>query len=386
MLESFYINNFRLFKHLELPELGRINLIAGKNSSGKSALLEAIRLYASNADPGVFADLIFSRKEYWTPEEQPPFDETISGQVLRHLFSGHKLPELNGEGIRVGKSKEEHFHLTVAAYVQAEEGVARRVPNSKGGSRPLSSLDIEKLSDDISFYDKYLVLEQTGQARRLVNLDKSLNELMRRSSRLQVHSHYPIQVVFAQSTDSNDLGSLWDKIGLTSLGPEVIAGLQLIEPKIKMLSFVDAEDRRRYRTPIVRPSMARIPMVQYSDVLEPLSLQVFGDGILRLFEILLSLINARDGILVIDELENGLHYTMHPKVWDIVFRLAKKLNVQVFATTHSWDCIRGFEVAWREHLDEGTFFRLDMKEDQVKATYYDHEILQDAIIADVEVR
>ncbi len=289
MLESFYINNFRLFKHLELPELGRINLIAGKNSSGKSALLEAIRLYASNADPGVFADLIFSRKEYWTPEEQPPFDETISGQVLRHLFSGHKLPELNGEGIRVGKSKEEHFHLTVAAYVQAEEGVARRVPNSKGGSRPLSSLDIEKLSDDISFYDKYLVLEQTGQARRLVNLDKSLNELMRRSSRLQVHSHYPIQVVFAQSTDSNDLGSLWDKIGLTSLGPEVIAGLQLIEPKIKMLSFVDAEDRRRYRTPIVRPSMARIPMVQYSDVLEPLSLQVFGDGILRLFEILLSL-------------------------------------------------------------------------------------------------
>ena len=86
MFKSFYINNFRLFKHLELSELGRINLIAGKNSSGKSALLEAIRLYASNADPGVFADLIFSRKEYWTPEGQPPFDETVAEQVLRHLF------------------------------------------------------------------------------------------------------------------------------------------------------------------------------------------------------------------------------------------------------------------------------------------------------------
>ena len=383
MLESFYVNNFRLFKHLELPELGRINLIAGKNSSGKSALLEAIRLYASNADPGVFADLIFSRKEYWSPEGQPPFDETASEQILRHLFHGHKLPELNGEGIRVGKSIEEHFHLTVAAYVQAEEG---RVSNSQEGPRLLTTMDIEKLSDDISFYDKYLVLEQNEQIRRLVNLDNSLYDLMRLSARLQAHRRYPIQVVSAQSTDSNDLGSLWDKIGLTSLGPEVIAGLQLIEPKIKILSFVDAEDRRRYRTPIVRSSMARIPMVQYSDVLEPLSLQVFGDGILRLFEILLSLVNARDGILVIDELENGLHYTIHPKVWDIVFRLAKKLNVQVFATTHSWDCIRGFEVAWRDHLDAGTFFRLDVKEDRVKATYYDLNVLQDAIIADVEVR
>ena len=386
MFESFYVNNFRLFKHLELPELGRINLIAGKNSSGKSALLEAIRLYASNADPGVFADLIFSRKEYWSPEEQSPFDETVSGQVLRHLFSGHKLPELNGEGIQVGKSKEEHFHLTVAAYVQAEEGVAQRVPNAQGGAHALTKKDIEILSDDISFSDKYLVLEHKEQTRRLVNLDNSLNELMRRSSRLQVHNPYPIQVVFAQSTDSNDLGSLWDKIGLTSLGPEVIAGLQLIEPKIKMLSFVDAEDRRRYRTPIGRSAMARIPMVQYSDVLEPLSLQVFGDGILRLFEILLSLVNARDGILVIDELENGLHYTIHPKVWDIVFRLAKKLNVQVFATTHSWDCIRGFEIAWRDHLDAGTFFRLDVKEDRVKATYYDAETLSDALRLDVEVR
>ncbi len=386
MFESFYVNNFRLFKHLELPELGRINLIAGKNSSGKSALLEAIRLYASNADPGVFADLIFSRKEYWSPEGQSPFDETVSGQVLRHLFYGHMLPEMNGEGIRVGKSTEENFHLTVAAYMQVKEGVARRVPNSKG-TRPLTTMEIEELSDDISFYDKYLVLEQKRQTRRLFNLDNSLNDLIRRSSRLQVHSRYPIQVVFAQSTDSNDLAFLWDKIGLTSFGPEVIAGLQLIEPKIKELSFVDAEDRRsRYRTPIVRPSMARIPMVQYSDVLEPLSLQVFGDGILRLFEILLSLINARDGILVIDELENGLHYKIHPKVWDIVFRLAKKLNVQVFATTHSWDCIRGFEIAWREHSDEGIFFRLDMKEDQVKATYYDAKTLSDALRLDVEVR
>ena len=374
MLEAFYVNNFRLFKHLELPELGRINLIAGINGSGKSALLEAIRLYASNADPGVFADLIFSRKEYWSPKERPHFDEIVSGQVLRHLFCGHKLPELNGEGIRVGKSREEHFHLTVAAYVPLGDTFAERVPNPKGSSRPLTTMDIEKLSDDISFYDKYLVLEQKGQARRLVNLDKSLNDLLR----LSHLSVYPIQVVFARSTDTNDLASLWDKTVLTSLEPEVIAGLQLIEPEISKLSFINAEEDQR--------STVRIPMVQHNDFSEPLSLQGFGDGILRLFEILLSLVNARDGILVVDELENGLHYKIYPRVWDIVFRLAKKLNVQVFATTHSWDCIRGFKNAWGKHLDAGTFFRLGVKEDKTKATYYDRKTLSDALRLDIEVR
>ena len=127
-------------------------------------------------------------------------------------------------------------------------------------------------------------------------------------------------------------------------------------------------------------------MVQHRDSPEPLSLQSFGEGILRLFEILLSLANARDGILLIDELENGLHYKIHPRVWDLIFRLSQKLNVQIFATTHSWDCIRGFETAWREHVDAGTFIRLDVKADKVKPTYYDLETLSGALWVGVEVR
>ena len=374
MLNSFFIKNFRLFKYLELPELGRVNLIAGANGSGKSALLEAIRLYASNADPGVFADLVFSRKEYWSPKEQFRFDETVSGQVLRHLFFGHKLPKINGEGIRVGKSAEEHFHLTVGAYARAGEGVAEGVPSESG---PLRASDFVNAADDFHFHDQYLVLEQKEKARRLVNLDKNLDDLLR-SSRLYNPGRCPIQVVFARSTDTNDLASLWDKTVLTSLESEIIAGLQLIEPEISKLSFVNAEEDQR--------STVRIPMVQHSDFSEPLSLQGFGDGILRLFEILLSLVNARDGILVVDELENGLHYKIYPRVWDIVFRLAKKLNVQVFATTHSWDCIRGFKNAWGKYLDAGTFFRLGIRTNKIKATYYDLKVLNDAIIADVEVR
>ena len=379
MLNAFFVSNFRLFNRLDLPQLGRVNLIAGKNGSGKSALLEAIRLYASHADTGALTDPVLSRKEYWSPKE-PGFDEPTSGRVLRHLFFGHQLPELNGEGIRIGPSKDDHFHFTTAAYVPLEDGYVQRVPTPQPvmakdeplmGS-PLTTKDVKKLSDDISFRDTYLVLEHKRQTYRLVNLDKNLTDLTRSS---HDHSRFAVQVVRAQFADPNELAALWDKTVLTDLEAEVIAGLQRIERDIKRLSFVDAEDFR-----------VRIPMVQHRDSPEPLSLQSFGEGILRLFEILLALANARDGILLIDELENGLHYKIHPQVWDLIFRLSKKLNVQIFATTHSWDCIRGFEAAWREHLDAGTFFRLDVKADKVKPTYYDLKVLQDALIADVEVR
>lgn len=371
MLNAFFVSNFRLFNRLDLPQLGRVNLIAGKNGSGKSALLEAIRLYASHADTGALTDLVLSRKEYWSPKE-PGFDEPASARVLRHLFCGHQLPKLNGEGIRIGPSKDDHFHLTTAAYVPLEGGYVQRVPTPKEGFQPLATKDVKKVSDDISFRDTYLVLEHKEQTYRLVNLDKNLSDLTRSS---HDHNRFAVQVVRAQSADSNELAALWDKTVLTDLEAEVIAGLQRIERDIKRLSFVDAEDFR-----------VRIPMVQHRDSPEPLSLQSFGEGILRLFEILLALANARDGILLIDELENGLHYKIHPQVWDLIFRLSKKLNVQIFATTHSWDCIRGFEAAWREHLDAGTFFRLDVKADKVKPTYYDRKTLCDALRLDIEVR
>lgn len=378
MLDAFSISNFRLFNRLDLPQLGRVNLIAGKNGSGKSALLEALRLYASHAHPSALADLASSRKEYWAPKERHGFDEPASGQVLRHLFCGHQLPELNGEGIRMGPSKDEHFHLTTEAYVSLEGGYVQRVPapqpvmakDEPPMGVPLTTKDVKKLSGDISFQDRYLVLEHKGQTHPLVDLDKRLKDQTRPA---HDHSRYAVQVVRSQSANPNELASLWDKTVLTSLEAEVIAGLQLIARDVKRLSFVDAEG-------------VRIPMVQHRDSPEPLSLQSFGDGILRLFEILLSLANARGGILLIDELENGLHYKIHSQVWDMIFRLSQKLEVQIFATTHSWDCIRGFEAAWREHLDAGTFIRLDVKADKVKPTYYDRKTLCDALRLDIEVR
>lgn len=81
-----------------------------------------------------------------------------------------------------------------------------------------------------------------------------------------------------------------------------------------------------------------------------------------------------------DEVENGVHWSVMPDLWRLVFRLALELNVQVFATTHSRDCIGGFATVWRERPAIGTFHRLDADETNgATPVQYDLTTLSDAI-------
>lgn len=107
----------------------------------------------------------------------------------------------------------------------------------------------------------------------------------------------------------------------------------------------------------------------------------------RLFHIIVALVNAKNGLLLVDEFENGLHWTVQPKIWKTVFRLAQRLSVQVFASTHSRDCIVGFEEAWKEQEELGAFFRLDVRPDAgVTVTSYTCETLLDSLETGVEPR
>jgi predicted ATP-dependent endonuclease of OLD family len=69
-----------------------------------------------------------------------------------------------------------------------------------------------------------------------------------------------------------------------------------------------------------------------------------------------------------------------------VFYLADRLNVQVFATTHSRDCVEAFDRIWNQNPSLGAFLRLEAKDARIKVTEYTPETLTDAIEMDVEVR
>lgn len=377
MLDSLFVHNFRLFKKLEIERLSRVNLIVGKNNSGKSCFLEAVRVYLSDASVRVLLELISQRNELWEfdiqEEDQAFFDYEIP---LRYLFHGYHLPGVGSEGISMGvlDDKKSYLHIRTQFYqiISSEEG--RRI-------QIVPQPDMTNI--EISLANEIALEVEKDESRRLIPLE-DLNKPSRLGfSRNRVLS-YPleikenIQIVPTGGMGESRVSSLWDNISLTDLQDEITTCLKLIDPNIKGLALVGSEQVR---------SKSRMPIVRLEQSSERLPLKSMGDGMTRLFHLVLALVNAKNGTLLVDEFENGLHWSVLPKVWDTVFRLAEKLNVQVFATTHSRDCIFGFKKAWEQNESLGSFHRLDEdSENGARSIAYSLETLSDALDMDVEVR
>ncbi|RLD53421.1 MAG: ATP-binding protein, partial [Bacteroidetes bacterium] len=157
----------------------------------------------------------------------------------------------------------------------------------------------------------------------------------------------------------------------------VIDALKIIEPKITGLSFIGEDSLKSERYPIVK--------LEGSPNLYPL--KAMGDGVNRILNFILALVNSDNGFLLIDEFENGLHYSVQEKLWEIIFEISNRLNVQVFATTHSNDTINSFaRVLGKSKGFEGSLYRLDRKGDEVRTYMFPEEEIKEAAIQHINMR
>jgi ABC-type multidrug transport system ATPase subunit len=172
------------------------------------------------------------------------------------------------------------------------------------------------------------------------------------------------------------LGRLWDKIALTNREKDVVEALRIIDADISAVSMVGGEG----------PRQARIAIVRSTGIPHPVPLRSFGDGLNRLFGIVLSLVNAKDGLLLIDEFENSMHYSVQADTWGAIFEIARQLDIQVVATSHSWDSIEAFQKAASESPEEGVLVRLTRKGEDIIPTVFREEELAIATRDRIEVR
>jgi hypothetical protein len=175
---------------------------------------------------------------------------------------------------------------------------------------------------------------------------------------------------------TSTLGVLWDKIALSDRENDVVEALRIIDPDISAVSMVGGEGPRQQRTAIVRSN--HLP--------RPVPLRSFGDGLNRLFGIILSLVNAKNGLLLIDEFENGMHHSVQLDAWRSVFKLSRRLDAQVFATSHSWDSIEAFQKATAESPEAGVLVRLSRKGDDIVPSVFAAEELAVVTRDRIEVR
>ena len=354
ILDSLEIRGFRCFRHLQIERLGRVNLIVGKNNVGKSALLEALLLYAGrNAWPLVW-ELLATRDEGpW-----PPHDILGMLQSLKYLFYGRKDIRLGVSPIQIGPTNLPRGSLSLEVTWF----------ENKGNQLVLSSYSEDQfirgnLTPSISL--------NIGKGALYFHLSPSPG--------LAKIGFGEINHVFIPTQGLNDQNfeELWSNIALR-FEEEVLDALRLAAPGIEGLRFVKAVSTREEE---------RLAIVKVADIEDPIPLRSLGNGMLRILGIALAIVNAKDGMLFIDEFENGLYFSMQSKIWHLIFQLAQRLNVQVFATTHSWDCIEGFQkVAQENEQVEGLLISLENRKAGIKAVLFNEEELGIVARERIEVR
>ena len=168
---------------------------------------------------------------------------------------------------------------------------------------------------------------------------------------------------------------LWDAIALTGLEAVVLEALAIVAP-IERLALVAWDEVSHDRNPIVLSK----------EFATPVPLKSMGDGVNRIFGVITAMANTINSSFLVDEIENGIHYSALIDLWGAIFRLAAKLNIQVFATTHSSDCIAAFQIAASESVGEGVLIRLAHRGDSITASEFDEREMTIAVEGEMELR
>jgi len=119
-----------------------------------------------------------------------------------------------------------------------------------------------------------------------------------------------------------------------------------------------------------------------------LPINVMGDGMFRLFSIIVTIFDTQNGIVLIDEIENGFHYSSQEILWNSILKAANEFNVQIIASTHSMECVRAFvSISARSfRKDNIRLFRIEKVKDDINVISYDNKVLTSALESDWEVR
>jgi predicted ATPase len=386
-LDSLQIKNYRQLRSLEVASLGQVNLIVGGNNTGKSTLLEAIWLLASRASPSVIAELLVLHDEFqWTAN-----GEAEPVRPIANLFSGRSFPFEDGQAIHVGNASGtlsvqlEHVLLREESEIREMEGRKAEVLRWQSvAKKDRNHLTEVSEAVEVTLVDATLPPGHPIKVRPLT-LDAFFSPGRRH---LFEEAMPPIPASFVQARFSlkNSLAEDWDAVVLTDGEHDALNALRLIEPDTEGLAFIQ---QSRYRLARARgDEQQRSPVIRLKGSSAPVPLQSMGDGMTRVLQLTLAALRARNGFLLVDEIENGLHYAVQEKVWRLIFKLAHTNNMQVFATTHSMDCVRAFAKVSAEDGLDGRLLHMERNEDsgQADISTLGEEELSNLLAAGIEVR
>jgi hypothetical protein len=189
--------------------------------------------------------------------------------------------------------------------------------------------------------------------------------------RIEEHSR-PVHFVTTASLSAAETVSLFDEVVLTPEETLVTDALRTIDPSIERIAAKSAASTR-----MLDADQRGGFVVRCGGIAQPIPIGSMGDGIWRMLGLALALARAENGVLLVDEIDTGLHFTVMVDMWKMVAATAERLGVQVFATTHSRDCYESLAAIARDTVAEGsevTIQRIEREKGRAVA-YTEQEIV-----------
>ena len=354
MIESIEIENFKKFEKIKLDDCKRLNLISGQNNTGKTSILEALFMFYDRNSPD------FTLKQYAIRGVNSL--ELTPSSLWQPLFTNFDLEKKIKISLKKGKNKEE-------AIYSHNKGYSTRVGVSNQpiiGNQAFSSTSALTEALNIIYRknrknsSEANIFVQSGQIAMDVNNFSNVDK--------------PASFVGAagkgnSASDAQKLGKIDIETGLE----EITEHLRILEPKLRSLSIVPQSQQ---------------PLI-YADIglSRKIPISYMGEGISKLLSILATIATSRNGIVCLDEIENGIHFSLFPKIWEIIRKMASEYNCQIFITTHSRDALQGlYEYSKTADVDDLSFYRLDIVNEKITPKKYDTSMIFAAIEREWELR
>lgn len=363
MITELTVSNFRHIERLDVSPLGRVTLIGGRNGAGKTALLEALRLLGTPNSPGLAMAL-----DAFRGAQDGANSQTVPG-VFRNFDDQTPIricakSSLNGShrAVKIAVEHEPTFRM-------AQSGAPEMIADGWDGFHVVSEFE------DVSG-EKYV-----SRAWRTLHLIGSASPNSERKTAVGISEEKAripngFQVGFmsarhrvAMETVSANLG----KLQLAGKEKRAVDFLRNLEPSLTALTVI---------------AIGGAPVVHaYIGDNLPIPANLVGEGFSRMLELAVGVAQVEGGLLLVDEIENGLHYSAHKGIFSTLFDLAVEFDVQIVATTHSRECV----IAAREALgdkgaDDFAYHRIERRKGKVRVVDYDSEAVDAAMDFGMEIR
>ena len=353
MYSSIRIRGYRGLDSFRLRGLGRVNLLVGTNNCGKTSILECIELLRSAGHPSVLSAIAARRGESradggdarGTPTPRPNLVD------VSHLFANRGLENpIRVEAERAGGADPAAWNDRVTVCVQApspsEHDGRGPEPDDDDDARLVLRVKWSDAQDDHRAPVTDEGLLPASRLRHPLRLGRAT-----RLGRWRNLARQPVRFVTTTGVTAADVVETFSEFVLTPKEEVVTRALRIVEPAIERIAPVD---RGRHH----RDAPGGV-VLKLRDVPDRVPIGSMGDGLWRMLGLALALADAEGGVLLVDEIDSGFHYSVMEDMWRMLGAQAAALSVQVFATTHSRDCCESLAAVAASETGDVTIQRID---------------------------